>query len=229
MKFRMSFLFVFIVTILSTSPAFAAPRIVVEQPSFDFGTIAQGKKVDHVFIIKNSGDAPLTIGHVSTSCGCTVAEVSSRSISPGKSSEIKASFNSANFTGTISKTIYVNTNDPKKPAYNLTMKGNIFERIEVTPKQLNLGEIKAGARKEIMIKIGNKDSKPLKIISAKTAMPQVVAKIARKTLKAGEIGAIAVSITPRAEDRFLAGYLTIVTNSSEKPEITVPIYASTAK
>lgn len=227
MKIRMSFLLAFIVTLVLASLAFGAPHATIDQPTFDFGTIAQGKKVDHIFALKNSGDAPLTIGQVSTSCGCTVADVTSRSIAPGKSGEIKASFNSANFTGSISKSIYVHTNDPKRPVYTLTIKGTIFERIEVTPKQLNLGEIKTGTKKETVIRIENKGTQPLTVLSARTAMPQVVAKIRTKTVKPGRTGTISVVVTPRNEDRFLGGYLTITTSSPEKPEIIISIYAST--
>jgi hypothetical protein len=229
MKSRISVLFAFSLLLVFASLALAAPQAAVDQPTFDFGTVAQGKKVDHSFTIKNSGDAPLTIGQVSTSCGCTVAEVSSRTVPPGKSSTIKASFNSTNFSGKISKTIYVHTNDPKTPVYNLTIKGNLFELIEVNPKQLNLGEIKVGTKKETTISIENKGTQPITVISAKTAMPQVTAKILKKKLKKGESGTISVAVTPRASDRFLAGYLTIVTSSPEKPQITIPVYASTAK
>ena len=229
MKPRMSVLIACILTLVFASLALAAPRAAVDQPVFDFGTVAQGKKVDHSFTIKNSGDAILTIGQVSTSCGCTVAEVSSRSIPPGKSSNIKASFDSTNFSGSISKTIFIHTNDPKTPIYNLTIKGKLFEQIEITPKQLNLGEIKVGSKKETVIRIENKGTKPLTVISAKTAMPQVAVKILKKKLKTGESGTISVTVTPRAGDRFLAGYLTIVTSSPEKPEITIPVYASAAK
>jgi hypothetical protein len=226
MKLTMPFPFAFLVTLVFASLAFGAPHVAVDQPAFNFGTIAQGKKIDHIFALKNSGDATLTIGQVSTSCGCTVANVSSRSIVPGQSGEIKATFNSANFTGSISKSIYVHTNDPGRPVYTLTIKGTVFERIEVTPKQLNLGEIKAGTRKETVIRIENKGAQPLTVLSARTAMSQVVAKIRTKTVKPGGTGTISVAVTPRNGDHFLGGYLTITTNSPEKPEIIVPIYAS---
>ncbi len=229
MKTTISVVFAFILTLVFTSLALAAPRTAVDQPVFDFGTVAQGKKVDHSFTIKNSGDTPLTIGQVSTSCGCTVAEVSSRSIPPGKSANIRATFDSTNFSGSISKTIYVHTNDPKTPVYSLTIKGKLFEQIEITPKQLNLGEIKVGTKKETAIRIENKGVQPLTLISAKTAMPQVTAKILKKKLKTGESGTISVVVTPRTGDRFLAGYLTLLTSSPEKPEITIPVYATAAK
>ncbi|MEI8356562.1 MAG: DUF1573 domain-containing protein [Deltaproteobacteria bacterium] len=216
-------------TLYFASPSIAAPRAVVERPSFDFGTIDQGKSIDHVFMVTNGGDTPLTIGQVSTSCGCTVADVSSRSIAPGKTGAIKTTFNSTNFSGNVSKTVHFHSNDPRMPVYTLTIKGIILERLVVTPKQLDLGEIQAGTRKNILIRIENKGPQPITVISAKTAMPQVTAKIVTNRVKSGATGTISVDVTPRKEDRFLTGYLVITTSSPEKPEITVPVYASTTK
>jgi hypothetical protein len=92
-----------------------------------------------------------------------------------------------------------------------------------------LGEIKAGTRKNTVIRIENKGSQPITVISAKTAMTQVAARILTKKVKSGATGTISVEVTPRKEDRFLTGYLVITTSSPEKPEITVPVYASATK
>jgi hypothetical protein len=43
------------------APAHAAPRVVVDKPVFDFGELPQGQKIAHAFILKNAGDADLTI------------------------------------------------------------------------------------------------------------------------------------------------------------------------
>lgn len=43
------------------APAHAAPRVVVDKPVFDFGELPQGQKITHAFILKNAGDADLTI------------------------------------------------------------------------------------------------------------------------------------------------------------------------
>jgi hypothetical protein len=229
MYFRMSVYLILTMVLFFATPAISAPSAAIDKPIYDFGTLAQGKSIEHIFTITNSGDAPLTIGQVSTSCGCTVADVSARTIPPGKSSEIKATFNSTNFAGNISKTIHVQSNDPKRPVYILTLKGTVFEQLIIAPKQLDLGEIKAGTRKNTVIRIENRGPKPITVFSAKTAMPQITAKILTKKLKAGATGTISVDITPRKEDRFLTGYLVISTSSLEKPEITVPVYASTTK
>lgn len=215
--------------ILSGTSALAAPQLVVDEPDFSFGTISQGKKVNHVFAIRNSGDTPLTIQRVRPSCGCTAANASSPVIQPGKSGEIKITFDSTNFSGKVSKTVFLDTNDPKSPAVTLTLTGSITEEIQIAPRQLNLGQTKIGTPKEVTISVTNRGNKPLKLVSAKSPISQVVARIRKDQLKPGESGIIDVTVTPRAEDRMLSGYLFITTDNPQKSEITVPLYASAVK
>lgn len=42
-------------------PALAQPRIRAVGPEHDFGDLAPGSKVEHAFVIRNAGDAPLAI------------------------------------------------------------------------------------------------------------------------------------------------------------------------
>jgi len=44
----------------------AVPRAVVDTPSYDFAQVIDGTIVTHDFVIKNQGDAPLTIGKISS-------------------------------------------------------------------------------------------------------------------------------------------------------------------
>lgn len=219
----------FTLSLAWASSALADPQIIVEQPTFNFGTITEGAKIDHVFSVRNKGDAPLTIQKVRPSCGCTAANASSPVIQPGKKGEIKTSFNSTNFSGSITKTIAVDTNDPKAPTYTLTLKGTVASEIQLAPKQLNLGQVKVGTTKAMTLTVENRGKKALKLTAVKSPMPQVAIKTDKTLIKPGESAAILVSVTPRAEDRFLSGYLTIATDHPTKPELTVPIYGSLTK
>lgn len=229
MKTRHALLIAVICSLAVVAQAFAAPRLVVDRPSFDFGHIPQGNKLVHMFTLKNSGDSPLNIGQISTSCGCTAVIASSRVIPAGGAVEIKATFDSANFSGPVSKMIYVNTNDPKTPVYTLSMKGSVDEQVTVTPKQLNLGVIKIGTTREVAISIENRGQKPMNITDVKSSMTQVTAKVKKHRLEPGGATVIKVFITPRPEDRLLSCYLAISTDNPSKREITVPIYATLAK
>lgn len=60
-------LWVLVITALpgncATNPAANA---VVPEPDFSFGTVAEGKKTTHTFVIQNKGDAKLLIKRVET-------------------------------------------------------------------------------------------------------------------------------------------------------------------
>ena len=41
-----------------------APRAVVVQGEYDFGTVVEGTPVEHAFVVRNTGDAPLIFGKI---------------------------------------------------------------------------------------------------------------------------------------------------------------------
>jgi hypothetical protein len=51
----------FICMALFSMPALAAPKIAVENPVYDAGDLEKGKPIVYDFIIRNTGDQPLTI------------------------------------------------------------------------------------------------------------------------------------------------------------------------
>ena len=54
---------------VSAAPVFGAgpaPMAVVDNPGYDFAQVVYGTVVTHDFVIKNQGDAPLTIGKISS-------------------------------------------------------------------------------------------------------------------------------------------------------------------
>ena len=209
--------------------ALAAPELAVDQPVHDFGTVVQGKKVDHIFKFRNRGDATLNVARVRTSCGCTAANVTSKALPPGGKSELKVTFDSGGFGGNISKLIYIETNDPQKPVTTLTLKGNVAEEISVTPRQLNFGSVKTNASKEIIVTVTNQGGKALKLTGVTSPLPQVKIKTGKSNLKPGETTTLSVTVTPRAEDRYLSGYLTIATDNAARKEIVIPLYGSLAR
>ena len=212
-----------------SATALAAPQLVVEQPHYNFGTVLQGKAVDHVFILKNGGDSPLQIKQVKPACGCTAATISSATILPGKKGEIKTTFNSTNFYGQVKKEVAVETNDPKTPTYNLTLSGTIVEEIEVNPKQLNFGKMTAGTPKTLTFTIDNKSGKPLKLSSPKASSPQTTVKPAHNVISTGGSEIVTVTVTSRETDRVISGYVSITSDNPSKPTISVPYYGSPSK
>jgi hypothetical protein len=229
MKHGLSFLSIAIVSLFFSLPALAAPQLTFEKPVYNFQTAPQGTTILHSFTFRNTGSEPATIERVSSSCGCTVANVTERVVRPGKTGEIKASFDTSDFSGQVTKEIFVYMSGSQSPAYTLTMKGLITEVLVVTPQQLNLGEVKAGIRKIGVLKLENKGKRTVKITELKTATPQMTASSGKRALKPGESTTIQVSVTPNADSRFLGGYITIRTDSPGKGEKTVQVYGTVRK
>lgn len=125
-----------------TAPAVATggkPKIVCDEPEFDFGERRNDEKVEHEFIVKNAGDGLLLIDKVKTTCGCTVAQPEKKDLQPGESTKIKATLTLANRQGPQTKQITVESNDPETPVLTLTIKGVATDPILIEPRTINLG------------------------------------------------------------------------------------------
>lgn len=214
------------VVIIWAAQAAAAPEISIDQPGFNFGSIPQGKIVEHVFTIRNRGNDPLVIKSVRPSCGCTAVSQSASVIRPGKTGEIKSSFNSTNYDGVIQKTISVDTNDPKRPVSTLILKGTVSPEVIINPKQLSLGRVQINETARATILITNKGSKPLKISSVTSTLPGLVVETARKELNPGESSKVSVAVQASKGDRLLNGYLAIRTDNPARREILVPVFGT---
>lgn len=90
----------------------------------DFGAIEEGDKVSHVFTFTNSGDEPLIISDVKSSCGCTSKEWPKEPVAPGAESQIMVEFNSKGKPGKQTKSITVNANTNPNPI-RLTIKADV--------------------------------------------------------------------------------------------------------
>jgi uncharacterized protein (DUF58 family) len=212
--------------LLIAVPALASPVISVEKPLHDFGSVTQGQKVDHLFVVKNRGDEPLVISQIRTSCGCTAATLSAKTIPPGKTGGVKVTFDSTNFAGQVIKTVYLDSNDPRKPAAELAMQGKVVEIIAATPRTLNLGALKAGSKKEAVLTLENRGSKPFVVTAVQSPQAGIVGTVKEGKANPGKSAVIAVTVTAPREGRFLSGYLTILTDSPLKREVVVPVYAT---
>jgi hypothetical protein len=107
------------------------PKIEIENPNFDFGTITEGDKVEHIFKFKNTGKNDLYVIDVKPSCGCTSPEWTKTPVKKGASGEIKIVFNSTGKNGAQNKTINLLTNTEAGNEL-LTFKANIVAKTETS-------------------------------------------------------------------------------------------------
>lgn len=100
------------------------PKIEFQSSVVDYGEIVKGSDGIRIFTFVNSGDMPLEITKVYSSCGCTIPKKPEAPIAPGESGEIQVKYDT-NRVGPIRKTITVNSNASETPIVSLKIKGTV--------------------------------------------------------------------------------------------------------
>ena len=88
------------------------PTMEFEEKAYDFGNIARGTAVEHVFKFKNTGKAPLVIVDATSTCGCTVPSYPKDPIQPGETGELLVKYNGSGLNA-VTKIVTVKANTEK--------------------------------------------------------------------------------------------------------------------
>ena len=122
------------------------PIIEVKETTYDMGTIKVSDTKEKKFMIKNTGTKPLLLSEVSSSCGCTTAQImykgaASREFSmhgqsdyviqiePQTTAFVKIVYKPFTMPvyGTVARQVFMNTNDPDLPKLEFNIKAFVTE------------------------------------------------------------------------------------------------------
>ncbi|MFM9988991.1 DUF1573 domain-containing protein [Flavobacterium sp.] len=134
------FTFIAIITFGFASQAQSGAKIEFKDKdnTIDYGTVTKDSDNGiRTFEFTNTGDAPLIIKDVKSSCGCTVPTKPTEAILPGKTGKIDVKYNMN--PGPIRKTITVESNavNYEGGMVPLKIKGTV-----VVPEEVNMMEKK---------------------------------------------------------------------------------------
>ena len=102
------------------------PEISFEKTVIDYGTVNKGDNGIREFVFKNSGNAPLIISNVKSTCGCTIPKKPEKPILPGESEKIQVKYDTKR-VGFIRKSITVTSNAASSPTTILKIKGQVVD------------------------------------------------------------------------------------------------------
>ena len=105
------------------------PKLVIDQPLIDLGTVVEGVEIPYTATFSNVGGEPLEILDVSTSCGCTLLNLKDKVIAPGKTGELDVVMDTAMKQGPVRKTIELKTNDPDQPSATMVLQANVLPKM----------------------------------------------------------------------------------------------------
>lgn len=224
-----------------------SPEIAFEQKDHDFGKVQQGEDVVHNFVFSNKGGGDLRIEGVKSSCGCTTALISDKTVPPGGTGEIKATFSTRGRRGTQRKTISVTTNDPEKNRVTLSLGGEIVVPLTLEPPRLSFRDVLAGEGQSSTVRVILADDwKECLITDIISTNPHIEGRVDRADLskkKRGFLTSLAglfrrgeekeeavettlhVRIQPDAPKGRIHGRINLKYEGESKGEAVLPVYA----
>lgn len=209
------------------SKPIAAPKIDVIPETKDAGTVAKGQVIDATFVIKNTGGSDLIITDARPGCGCTVASFD-KVIKAGDEGKVVSHVDTKTFSGPISKSILLVSNDPDRPQINLFIKATVKPFVDVLPNAyVRFSVIKGDSDSQSLILLS--DEKSFKPAVAEASQPYVKAEIAPAGEKdkipghPGEQYRLKLTVTGDAPEGLLNAPVRITTGVSQQPQVEVPV------
>lgn len=98
--------------------------LTFENEVIDYGKIEANAEGGRKFTFTNTGNAPIVISKVKTSCGCTVADYPKEPVMPGATGEIAVKYDTKR-VGNFTKTLTVFSN-ASKPQLQLRISGEVL-------------------------------------------------------------------------------------------------------
>ena len=208
---------------INTSIQYAT--IFFKNPDYNFGQIYKGQKIEHVYTFENRGKDILEIKKVKTSCGCTAAILTTDTILPGETGEIRAIFSSGSASGNIKKSITVSSNDPDTPKYRLTIFGEIIKDLIIKPEHIDFGSVCTGEKTSKTVSIKSQTEPDFKIKKITPSTPFVDAKIVGE--ENGEY-LIKIALKHNSEIGSFSGGIYLETNSQIESKVNIPFFGEIA-
>ncbi len=225
---------ILVCSIFAGSSIFAekGPKIKFQKEVWDFGRVKQGEVLTCVFVFKNEGDETLQIRNVRTSCGCAAALASDQEIPPGRTGEIKTTFDTRGYAGRVSKLVFVESNDPSQPTKQLTLSADIetppSPRINLGSYSLDLGLVLEREEIQGKVKIENTGERELEVFfNHKNASFFSRGKKVTSPLRiaSGKAEEVEIRIPSPSKTGAVREYVVIRSNDPLRPSLSLPLAA----
>lgn len=211
----------------AASKVVAAPKIEVSPETKDAGTVAKGQVIETTFLVKNTGGSDLIISDARPGCGCTVASFD-KVVKPGSEGKVVTSVDTKSFSGPISKSVLLVSNDPDRGQINLFIKATVKPFVDILPQpyvRMALVKGDSDARDVIILS----EEKTFKPTVAEAAQPYVKAEISPAGEKdkipghPGEQYKVHITVTADAPEGLLNAPIRIATGVAQQPQIEIPV------
>ena len=216
------FIGLFVGTLIAAA-ANAQPAVNFEVKTYDFGDVVVGQVLNYNFVYTNKGNQPLEIIKTSTSCSCTAANLSEKTLPAGATGAISVT-TTVKGPGAVTQQAIIQTNDPKNPQVTLMLRGTARQIWDFSPQSsFNFTGVSVLTQATSQLFLKNLDGKPFKITGIKVSKPEFF----KVNIGDPTNGLIPISVTFTADKKkgLMQDVLEIRTDYTVNPVATANILA----
>jgi hypothetical protein len=198
-----------------------------DHTSHDFGVVARGAKVEHVFTLENIYVEAAHIADVRSTCGCTSPEIDTRSLKTWDKSHIKAVLDTRAFLGRKDATIRVVFDKPFPAEVQLHVHSYIRSDVVVQPGAVEFGNVAQGTAVRQKVTVSYAGRSDWKIDRVESPAGYITAQAVESPDSQRAAGQITydlwVTLSGDAPAGYLRDHLVLVTNDYNKQSSRVPV------
>ena len=208
--------------------AFSQPKLSLDKPEVDIGTIYGGVKKTGTITLKNIGNDTLRIISVQPGCGCTAIKQPKAFLLPGESDIVELEFNSAGYRGKVEKHLSINTNDPTSRYVDVKILAEIKEVLQPIKGTIREGSTLwvnnaiVGKPTTQTIELKNVSGIPIVVKGDSVSSLALALKINKQSLRPDDTLSIQVTVQPQkigsADEHFY-----IFTNHKNQPVVEIQV------
>jgi Protein of unknown function (DUF1573) len=211
----------------AAKPEGPQPKVVTIEEGKNVGTVVKGEAIEYAFRVRNDGKGDLVINDVKPSCGCTIGKFD-KVIKPGQEGKITLTIDTKAFSGPISKTAVVLTNDPAKPQFSLSLSAYVKPYVEVVPWGFFRiqGLVGEEITSDLILGSDEPNFKPVKIEVPQSYLSATLAPATEKERVEGK-GKTQWKVTLKADKTSPAGIpsgeVKVITGIAKQPELVIKV------
>jgi hypothetical protein len=206
------------------NPEQSLPKLVCQEPLYDFGEVPNVHVIEHVFALRNAGTAPLKIRRIKAGCVCTAAEVSSRLLQPSSEAALSVKLTLCGLRGHVRERVLIESNDPCRPQIRLYLQGTATADITVAPCQLAFLRIDENAEISKTIDIlSNKPDSKFKVEKVQSDNPLFIPEL--ESIENGKAYRLIVTTKPPLPEGLTYGSIRVLTDKPYYESFDIPIKA----
>lgn len=211
--------------LLLSGSALAGPRIAISSRSWNFGRVWLGDRCETEVLIRNTGDAPLRILGVHTSCGCTVAHTTKDVLAPGENDTLKLSYDTSRPKPNVEQKITIDTDDPTNLTILIDVKGSVLQVYSGVPDEvIPFGFLPEDAADPHAITLKNNMEQPVKLTPRPPADKNFEIKL--EPLEEGRQYKLTVTPKPPLTRGIHTWMVELETGLEKMPTMRVPVMAT---